>query len=123
MDGSLSATVRAFRITDKPGKVETPAYAVDRVPRREARLDPRTGLPGGRTPASCVQVVEPAIRLRGLKFAAAESLLGLMSATPPAVPLGRIHMRPFKLEVIRQVRAVRNGNSWIPVIGQSAKAM
>ena len=27
------------------------------------------------------------------------------------------------LEVIRQVRAERNGNAWIPVIGQSAKAL
>ena len=52
MDGSPSETLRAIRITGKSGKVGAPAYAIDRVPRRETRPGPRPGLPDGRTPAS-----------------------------------------------------------------------
>ena len=124
MDGSLSETVRAIRITGKPGKVGTPAYAIDRVPRRETRLGPRTGLPDGRTPASR----RSSGGTKQFVCAASSSqrrnhLLGLMSATAPTIPIGRMHMRPFQLEVIRQVRAERNGNAWIPVIDQSVNAL
>ena len=52
MDGTLSETLRGIGITGKPGKVGAPAYAVNRVPRRETRLGPRPGLSDGRTPAS-----------------------------------------------------------------------
>ena len=89
------------------------------------RLDLVQGraFPTGERQQAVIPVVEQAIRLRGLKFAAAESLLGLMSVTAPTIPLGRMHMRPFQLGVIRQVRAERNGNAWILVVGQLAKAL
>ena len=70
-----------------------------------------------------VPALEQALSHHGLEFPAAESLLGLLSATAPTIPLGRMHMRPFQLDVIRQVRIERNGRAWIPVTGQSAQAL
>ena len=123
VDGTLSDTLRGIRIIGKSGKVGAPTYAIDCLPRRETRPGPRPDLFDERTPSSRHSS-------SGTSDSAAQSqdcsggfIAGAMSEATPTVPLGRMHMRLFQLDVIRQVRAERNGNAWVPVIGQSAKAL
>ena len=70
-----------------------------------------------------VPVLEQALSHQGLEFPAAQSLLGQLSATAHTIPLGRMHMRPFQLDVIRQVRTGRNVGAWVPVKGQPEHAL
>ena len=58
-----------------------------------------------------VPALKQALAHQGLEFSAAESLFRLMSATAPTIPLGRMHMRPFQLDVIGQVRTGRGRRS------------
>ena len=52
---------------------------------------------------------------RQLRFAEAESLLGLLTATYPTIPLGRLHLRSLQQQVITQIRKGRSAVSDVQV--------
>ena len=66
-------------------------------------------------------LVAAAIQQKGLRFARAESLLGLLVATYPTVPLGRLHLRSLQRKVIVAIRHGRQSNSWIAISHQVAQ--
>ena len=119
MDGAFSETMRGAKFSSEPNKIRATTDTDDCF----------SGLVQGRAfttearQQAVVPVLLPALVHHGLRFPAAESLLGLMSATSPTIPLGRMHMRPFQLDIFRQVRIERDRVAWVPVIGQSAQEL
>ena len=69
------------------------------------------------------QLIQSALDHNGLRFSKAESLLGLLTATFPTVALGRLHLRWLQVSVIRAIRLGRDPSLWVPVEGQSRKAL
>ena len=66
-----------------------------------------------------VPKLRKAIEDKHLLFPKAESLLGLMTATFPTIPLGRLHMRPFQREVIKVIRRGRDPRAQVQVRGHA----
>ena len=58
-------------------------------------------------------LIMSALEHHGLRLFQAESLLGLLGATYPTVPLGRLHLRLLQMSVIVALRSGRTRVRWI----------
>ena len=58
-------------------------------------------------------MISSALEHHGLRLFQAESLLGLLVATCPTVPLGRLHLRMLQMTVIVALRFGRTRDRWI----------
>ena len=108
--------------TGESREVRVGADASNRVPGRKDESGTRACIPDGGAPTRNHTSIDRRMTHRGLYFSKAESLLGLMSANAPTIPLGR-YMIPFQWEVIAQLRKGRDYGAWVSIMGQSARGL